>query len=73
MDPYGFTIKVTQASVADEIAGASGLVSEKMYNYLRSLEEGLEDEDIYSDQDNMMRNHLDPLVRQAGLRKFTRR
>ena len=30
IDPYGFTIKVTQASVADEIAGASGLVSEKM-------------------------------------------
>ena len=30
VDPYGFTIKVTQASVADEIAGASGLVSEKM-------------------------------------------
>ena len=48
------------------------LVSEKMYNYLRSLEEGLEDEDIYSDQDNMMRNHLDPLVRKAGLRKLVR-
>mgnify|MGYP001976329229 FL=1 len=48
------------------------LVSEKMYKYLRSLEEGLEDEDIYSDQDNMMRNHLDPLVRKAGLRKLVR-
>jgi coenzyme F420-0:L-glutamate ligase/coenzyme F420-1:gamma-L-glutamate ligase len=30
IDPYGFTIKVTQSAVADEIAGASGLVSEKM-------------------------------------------
>ena len=48
------------------------LVSENMYKYLRSLEEGLEDEDIYSDQDNMMRNHLDPLVRKAGLRKLVR-
>jgi hypothetical protein len=43
-----------------------------MYKYLRSLEEGLEDEDIYNDQDNMMRNHLDPLVRKAGLRKLVR-
>jgi 8-oxo-dGTP pyrophosphatase MutT (NUDIX family) len=48
------------------------LVSENMYKYLRSLEEGLEDEDIYNDQDNMMRKHLDPLVRQAGLRKLVR-
>ena len=48
------------------------LVSENMYKYLRSLEEGLEDEEIYSDQDNMMRNHLDPLVRKAGLRKLVR-
>ena len=30
MDPYGFVLKVTQAAVADEVAGASGLVSEKM-------------------------------------------
>ncbi len=48
------------------------LISENMYKYLRSLEEGLEDEDIYNDQDNMMRNHLDPLVRKAGLRKLVR-
>ena len=48
------------------------LHSESMYNYLKSVEKDEEDEEIYSDQDNMMRNHLDPLVKQAGLRKLVR-
>ena len=48
------------------------LNSENMYKYLKSLEQGEEDEDIYVDQDNMMRKHLDPLVRKAGLRKLVR-
>jgi len=48
------------------------LHSENMYNYLKSVENNEEDEDIYSDQDNMMRKHLDPLVREAGLRKLVR-
>ncbi len=48
------------------------LHSEKMYKYLRSLEQGEEDEEVYSDQDNMMRKNLDPLVRKAGLRKLVR-
>ena len=43
-----------------------------MYNYLKSVEKDEEDEEIYSDQDNMMRKHLDPLVKQAGLRKLVR-
>jgi hypothetical protein len=48
------------------------LHSENMYNYLKSVEKNEEDEEIYSDQDNMMRKHLDPLVKQAGLRKLVR-
>ena len=48
------------------------LHSENMYKFLKSVEKDEEDEEIYSDQDNMMRKHLDPLVKQAGLRKLVR-
>ena len=48
------------------------LHAENMYLYLKSVENGEEDEEIYSDQNNMMRNHLDPLCKQAGLRKLVR-
>ena len=48
------------------------LHAENMYKYLKSVEKFEEDDDIYNDQDNMMRKHLDPLVRQAGLRKLVR-
>ena len=48
------------------------LHAEKMYKYLKSVEKEKEDEWIYKDQDNMMRKHLDPLVKKAGLRKFVR-
>ena len=48
------------------------LHAENMYKYLKSVEKYEEDEGIYTDQDNMMRKHLDPLVRLAGLRKLVR-
>ncbi|SVE47215.1 uncharacterized protein METZ01_LOCUS500069, partial [marine metagenome] len=45
---------------------------EAMFLYLKSVEKDEEDEDIYDDPANMMRKHLDPLVRQTGLRKLVR-
>ena len=48
------------------------LHAENMFHYLRSVEANEEDEEIYQDQANMMRNHLDPLTQKAGLRKLVR-
>ena len=46
--------------------------AEAMFLYLKSVEKDEEDEDIYDDPANMMRKHLDPLVRKTGLRKLVR-
>ena len=76
--PGGWEIKLF-TKVRDSLLGklpkvgfSYPLHAENMYNYLKSVEKYEEDEEIYNDQDNMMRKHLDPLVRQAGLRKLVR-